>query len=179
MARIIPEAPPVPIREVFRRFWPFARPYRRKLLLTLAMIAVGPALEAATLWLFKLLIDSVLVPRDFGPFPWLALAYLGLTVLRGGLAFADDTLSAWIGERFVLNLRVVFFSHLQRLSLDFFERRHLGDVLSRLTGDTAAIETFVLSGVADGVAYVLRLVFFAGAMLLLDWRLALISFVVT
>ena len=179
MARIIPEAPPVPVREVFSRFWPFARPYRNKLLLTLAMIALGPALEAATLWLFKLLIDTVLVPRDFGPFPWLALAYLGLTLLRGALGYADDTLSAWIGERFVLNLRVLFFSHLQRLSLDFFERRQLGDVLSRLTGDTAAIETFVLSGVADAVAYVLRLVFFAGAMLLLDWRLALISFLVT
>ena len=100
MARIIPEAPPVPVREVFSRFWPFARPYRNKLLLTLAMIAVGPALEAATLWLFKLLIDTVLVPRDYGPFPWLALAYLGLTLLRGALAYADDTLSAWIGERF-------------------------------------------------------------------------------
>src|SRR4051812_29151681 len=149
MARIVPEAPPVSVREVFRRFWPFARPYRGKLLITLALIAVGPALEATTLWLFKVLIDSVLVPRDFGPFVWLALAYLGLTLLRGAIGFADDMLSSWVGERFVLNLRVIFFSPLQRLSLDFFERRQLGDLLSRLTGDTAAIETFVLSGVAD------------------------------
>src|SRR5437764_11475179 len=178
MARIVSEAPPVPVREVFRRFWPFARPYRGKVLIPLGLIAVGPALEAATLWLFKVLIDSVLVPRDFGPFVWLALGYLGLTLLRGAIGFADDVLSAWVGERFVLNLRVIFFSHLQRLSLEFFQRRQLGDVLSPLTGDTAAIESFVLSGVADGISYVLRLAFFAGAMLLLDWRLALVSFTV-
>src|SRR4051812_34191279 len=100
MARIIPDAPPVPVREVFRRFWPFARPFRRWLLLSLAMIAVGPGIEAATIWLYKLLIDDVLVPRDFGPFLWLALGYLGLTALRGAFGFADDVLSAWVGERF-------------------------------------------------------------------------------
>ena len=178
MARVVPNAPPVAIREVFRRFWPFARPYRRWLVLMLVLISVGPAIDAATIWLYKILIDQVLVPRTFGPFVWLALGYLGLTALRGGLGFADSVLSAWVGERFVLNLRMIFFSHLQRLSLEFFQRRQLGDVLSRLTGDTAAIESFVLSGVADGISYVLRLAFFAGAMILLDWRLALTSFAV-
>src|SRR4051794_1035838 len=178
MKRPFARAPPVSVREIFRRFWPFARPLRRWLPLTFALIAVGPALEAATIWLFKLLVDDVLVPREFGPFVWLALAYLGLTVLSGAVSFANTWLSTWVGERFVLGLRMTFFSHLQRLSLDFFERRALGDVLSRLTADVAAIEAFVLSGVADAVSYGLRLLFFAGALMWIDWRLAAVAFVI-
>ena len=52
-------------------------------------------------------------------------------------------------------------------------------MLSRLTGDVAAIETFVLSGVADALSYVLRIVFFAGALFYLRWDLALVALVVT
>jgi ABC-type multidrug transport system fused ATPase/permease subunit len=176
--RLVPEAPAVSVRDVFRRFWPFARPLRRWLLPAFLLTAAGPALDAVAIWLFKVLIDEILVPRDFGPFVWLAAGYLGITLVRGALSFADDWLSAWLGERFVLGLRVAFFSHLQRLSLDFFDRRQLGDVLSRLTGDVAAIEAFVLSGVADAASYVLRLLFFAGALLFVDWQLALVAFVV-
>src|SRR5215216_6564118 len=95
-------APSLPVREVFRRFWPYARPYRRWLALTLVFIVLGPAIETAAIWLFKLMVDDVLVPRDFGPFVWIALGYLGLTLLSGIVGFADDYLSAWVGERFLL-----------------------------------------------------------------------------
>jgi ATP-binding cassette, subfamily B, bacterial len=61
--------------------------------------------------------------------------------------------SAWIGQQFVVGLRTAFFRHLQGLSLDFFERKRLGDLLARLTGDIASIETFVLSGPVDALAY--------------------------
>src|SRR3954465_288827 len=178
MKRIIPEAPPAPLRDVYRRFWPYARPQRKLFAIVLVLVLVGPLLDTATIWLFKLVVDHVLVPKDFSPFPALAAAYLGLTILRGGLGFIEDWLSALSAERFVLSLRVIFFSHIQRLSLDTLERRQLGDVLSRLGGDISAIEGFVLSGIVEGVAYLARLIFFAGALLFIDWRLALVAFMV-
>ena len=175
---VVPAAPPVPVREIFKRFWPYARPYRAWLLLTLAFIAIMPALETATLWMFKVVVDEVLVPRNFGPFIWIALGYFGLTILAGIVSFLDDYCSTWVGERFLLSLRTSFFRHIQGLSLDFFERRRLGDTISRLTGDISSIENFVLSGVADALSYSLRIVFFAGALFYLDWKLALVSLVV-
>jgi ABC-type multidrug transport system fused ATPase/permease subunit len=120
----------------------------------------------------------VLVPRDFGPFGWIAAGFVALVLLDGALGFADDYLSTWIGERFLLRLRVRVFAHLQQLSMGFFETRRLGDVLSRLTGDVAAIEGLVLSGVADALATVLRLVVFAGALFVLSFKLAAVSLVV-
>ena len=172
------EAPTVPVREIVRRFWPYARPFRRYLWLALVLVALVPVVETAQIWLFKLVVDDVLVPRDFGRFGWIAAAYLGLSVSAGTLAFADDYVSTWIGERFLLSLRTSLFRHLQSLSLDFFERRRLGDLVARLSGDVASIENFVLSGIADAIAHSLRIVFFAGALFYLDWRLALVSLTV-
>lgn len=172
---VVAAAPPVPIREIFRRFWPYARPYRRWLGVSAIFIVLLPVIDTAIIWMFKVVVDEVLVPRDFGPFVWIALGYLGLTVLAGVVSFFDDYIATWVGERFLLGLRTDFFRHLQNLSLDFFDRSRLGDVLSRLTSDVASIENFVLSGVADAMSYVLRIVFFGAVLFYLQWDLALMS----
>ena len=176
---VVAAAPQLPLREVLRRFWPYARTYRRWLWLSGLFIVLVPLTEAVAIWMFKLVVDDVLVPRDLGALVPIAAAYLALAVVGGAVSFADDYLSTWVGERFVLDLRVEFFRHLQGLSLDFFERRKLGDVLSRLTGDVSAIETLMLSGLADAASYALRIVIFTGALFWLDWRLALVALTVT
>ncbi len=175
---LVAAAPTLPLRALFRRFAPYARPYRWWFAAVLLFIALAAAAETATIWLFKVVVDEVLVPRDFGPFWWIAGLYIALNLGAGLVAFADDYLSTWVGERFLLDLRTDVFRHLHGLSMDFFERRRLGDLLSRLTGDVAAIESFVLSGVADAMASVLRLAFFAGALLYIRWDLALVSLLV-
>jgi ABC-type multidrug transport system fused ATPase/permease subunit len=176
---LVAAAPPVSVREIFRRFWPYAQPYRKWILVGLLLVALVPATDTAMIWMFKVVVDQVLVPQRLGPLPWIALAYLGLTVLDGIFSFLDDYVSTWIGERFLLGLRTDFFRHLQGLSIGFFERRRLGDILSRLTGDISAIESFVLSGVTDALSYVLRILFFAGALFYLRWDLALASLIIT
>jgi ATP-binding cassette, subfamily B, bacterial len=142
------------------------------------LIALVPLVDTAMIWMFKVVVDQVLVPQDFGPFVWIAAAYIGLTLLAGALGFADDYLANWIGERFLLDLRTRFFAHLQGLSLDFFDRRRLGDLISRLTGDIASIEAFVLSGVTDSLSYLLRILLFSAALFYLQWDLALVSLLV-
>jgi ABC-type multidrug transport system fused ATPase/permease subunit len=176
---LIDQAPVVPLKRIFGTFWPHARPFRRWLAADLVLILLVPGFEAAQIWMFKLLIDDVLVPRDFGPFVWIACAYVALTLCGGVVSYADDYLSTWIGEGFIRSLRLRVFGHLHALSLDFFGRRRLGDLLSRLTGDVAAIETFVLSGLAQSLAYVVQVLIFAGVLFYLSWQLALTALVVT
>ncbi|WP_317621296.1 ABC transporter ATP-binding protein [Streptomyces sp. CBMA123] len=171
-------APAVPLRRTFRRFWPYTRGGRRWLTLLVVIVLLGPVVDAAMVWLFKVVVDDVLVPRRLGLFLPVALGYAGLTLLAGALDFADETLSAWVSERFLLALRTDVFRHLQGLPLGFFERRRLGDVLSRLTADVEAVETFLLSGVLDAVAYVAELAVFLGVLFYLRWDLALTALVV-
>ncbi|MBA4863628.1 ABC transporter ATP-binding protein [Streptomyces sp. PSKA54] len=175
---VVAAAPPVPPHEVFRRFWPYTRGGRRWLVPILGFSIIGPLIDAAEIWLFKIIVDDVLVPRDLSPFLWIALAYLGLIVCSGILGFADDVLSTWVSERFLLALRSDVFRHVQSLSLGFFERRRLGDVLARVTGDVDAVETFLLSGVANALYHVIRLGVFLGLLFYLQWDLTLLALVI-
>jgi ATP-binding cassette subfamily B protein len=172
---LVAAAPAIPVREIFRRFWPYARPYRRWLPVILFLVALGPAIEAATIWMYKVLVDEVLVPQAFGLLWWVLLAYVGLTLADGIVKFCDEYLSEWVGGRFIVNLRTALFRHLHGLSLGFFERRSLGDMISRLSDDTEEIEELLLSGATSALAYVFQLVFFVGALFYLEWRLALVS----
>src|SRR5215218_1957694 len=153
-------APVMELREIFRRFWPYARPYRRWLPLILLFAVLGSALQAATIWMYKVLVDEVLVPRDFGLLLWVVLAYLGLTLAEGVVSFCEEYLSEWVGGRFIVSLRTDLFRHLQGLSLSFFDRRSLGDMLARLSDDIEEIEELMISEMASTLTYRFQFVFF-------------------
>ncbi|MEV4743119.1 ABC transporter ATP-binding protein [Streptomyces sp. NPDC049555] len=175
---VVPAAPPVPLREVFRRFWPYTRGGRRWLPVLLVLVAAGPVLDAAGVWLFKIVIDDVLVPRHLALFVPVALAYVGITLAAGLVSFGDEVTSTWVGERFLMTLRADLFRHLQGLSLGFFERRRLGDVLARLTGDVEAVETFLLSGIVSAIAHLMELAVFLTVLFYLSWDLTVVALLV-
>lgn len=163
------------VRDIFARFWPDVRPFRGWWGLSLILVVVAPILDTATIWLYKLLIDDVLTTRDFSAFPALAIMYVVITIVGGAVEFADDYLATWIGENFLHRMRIRVFTHLQNLSAGFFDRRPLGDTLSRLTEDVGAIENLVLSGVTDTAGQIVKICLFAGVLFYLSWRLALVS----
>jgi ABC-type multidrug transport system fused ATPase/permease subunit len=168
----------VPVSELLRRFWPFARPYRGRIALGLLPLLAIPVVEAAEIWLFGVVVDEVLVPRDLAMLGPIALAYVGLALLGAVLAFGDDVLATWVGERFLLDVRTHLLAHVQRLAPHTLDRRRLGDTLSRVTSDVAAIESFLLAGIADGISAVVRIAIFGGLLFVLSWQLALLALVV-
>ena len=152
---LVAAAPVVPVREIFRRFWPDARPYRA----WFAVLA-GPRHRqpgaggdrrsgcSSSSWTRS---SSRATSARSGGSPAI---YVGLTLLGAIVGFADDYLSAWVGERFLLGLRTRVFAHLQGLSLERLRAAPARGPVARLTGDVAAIESFVLAGVADAINYV-------------------------
>ena len=146
--------------------------------MSVVLIVAGPAIRAAKLYMIKVIVDEMLVPRELEPLVWIAPILVGLTIVGGVASFLNGYLSTWIGQRFLLSLRTSFFRHLQSLSLDFFEQRRLGDLVSRLTGNINAIESFVLSGVAQALSALFTLLFFVGALFFLEWRLALVTLLI-
>ena len=171
---LVTAAPLVPAIKIFRWVWPYVRPYRKYVGASLLLSVAVPLIEAGRLYMIKVTVDEVLVPQDLGPFPWVAGLIIGFTLLHGVVAYIDGYLGMWVGQRFILSMRTDFFRHLQGLSLDFFERRRLGDILARLTVDIRAIESLVLVGLNKGLASIFKIVLFAGMLFYLDWQLALV-----
>lgn len=149
------------------------------MLVALALSVVAPLLMTVEVWLFKIVVDEVLIPRDFGPFLWIAGAYVGLTLVQALADGADRMLSTWLTQRFLVDVRRGVLDHLQRLPLDFLTRSRLGDVLTRVTGDVSAIESFLVSGSTRAVSYAVELVVFTVALFWIQPLLAAVSLVVT
>ena len=177
-APIVAAAGSLTVADVVRRFWPRLRPLRGWLLIGMLLLAAAPAISVVEVLLFQRLVDDVLVPADAAPLLWLALAYVGLNLLSGVVSGADDYLSTWISQKFLVGLRRDSFAHVLSLPAVTHDRRRLGDVLTRLTSDVAAVESFMVGQLAGGVGAVLKLVFFVGALFWLQWELALASLVV-
>lgn len=175
---IIEAAGQLTVRDVVRRFWPRLRPLRGWLVVGVLLLAAAPAIAVVEVMLFQRLVDDVLVPADFAPLLTLALLYVALNLLSGVVSGADDYLSTWISQRFLVGLRRDSFEHVLSLPAVTTDKRRLGDVLTRLTSDVAAVETFMVGQLAGGIGAVLKLGFFVGALFWLQWELALASLVV-
>ncbi|WP_442938854.1 ABC transporter ATP-binding protein, partial [Nocardioides sp. AX2bis] len=166
------------IADVVRRFWPRLRPLRAWLVLGLLLLAAAPAITVAETLLFQQLVDRVLVPADPGPLLWLALVFLGLNLLSGVVSGADDYLGTWISQKFLVGLRRDSFAHVLSQPSLTQDRRRMGDVLTRLTSDVSAVESFMVGQLTVGIGAVLQLVFSLAALFWLQWQLALASLVV-
>lgn len=175
---IIREAPPVPVKEIFSRFWPYTKNHRKWILLGLIFIALQPMALSGTVWLLQIFIDNVLDARNLSPLYWIVLLYFGFSLAGGIFSFSGTFISNWVGEKFVLALREDLYQHLQSLSLHFFEAHKLGDIIARLTGDIASIERLIVAGATSALSYVFQLIVFIGMLFLMEWKLALISLVV-
>ena len=171
---------PCGIRAIVRRFWPLARPYRKPWAAGLVLAALLPAVEAAEIWLFKLVVDDVLVPADAR-----AAGRAGRrdgrprAARRARSPSATSTRPRGSANASRSRCGRRCFRHLQRLEPDALDKRRHGDVLQRLTGDLHAIETLLLNALAEAVQATARLLFFAGALFLLSWKLALASLIVS
>lgn len=173
------EAPPrLAAGEIYRFFWPFARPYRWHVLLATLLSLAESALQAAGLWIFKILIDQVLAASRTDRLPALAIALAGVTLGASTCAYSGSLLASWVSGRFLSDVRRRFFNSLLQLPPDFFERSRLGDVLSRVSSDVAAIERFSLSGFRSSATAVFRLSLLAVLLVILSPRLAVMAVLV-
>ena len=84
----------------------------------------------------------------------------------------------WVGQHFLRDLRMRLFSHLQRLSMSFFDRESSGRLVARMTSDMAALTDVLNNGFLMIVQSVLLLVGTVVILLMLDWRLSVVSLVV-
>ncbi|MFG2911869.1 ABC transporter ATP-binding protein [Kitasatospora sp. NPDC048298] len=167
----VAESPVIPLRVLVRRFWPWVRPDARWLPVSAALLVLGAFGEIVSVWLFKDLIDNVLVPRNFAEFWPLAALMLAASIAAGVLTFAGSYASTWIAERYMLRLRTDTLAHLHTLPPDTLETRWRGDVVARLTFDIAEIERMVATGLVDGAVAFVSLLLFTGAAFYLSWPL--------
>ncbi|MEW6302988.1 MAG: ABC transporter ATP-binding protein [Verrucomicrobiota bacterium] len=100
-----------------------------------------------------------------------------LVLLRGMVGYLSSYCMSWVSERVVSDLRMDVLTKLNSLSLDFFNRSTVGDLLTRINHDTATLHRCMIMGFGDLVKEPVTLIFVLTALLLVDAKLTLIAFV--
>ncbi|WP_316749584.1 ABC transporter ATP-binding protein [Streptomyces herbicida] len=171
------DTPTIPARTAFRRFWPLTRGLRRWLLIVWVCTVLAALAETEAILLFSDLTDHALQKGSLSAFWSPAVKWLGIAAVGAAVAYAGNSLAAWVTERFVMRLREHVFDHVQQLPPHFFQRHRQGDLLSRLTSDVEAIETMVVSGLVGAASAAFSALFYAAAAFWLRWDLAAATFV--
>ena len=104
-----------------------------------------------------------------------SLAFLGISVSAVLMSRAHTRLTGVVGERFVRDLRQEVLSHLLSMSVRYFDRHSRGRLVSRLTSDIDALQDLIQLGLVQFVQSVLTLSALLVALLLLSWKLSLLS----
>jgi ABC-type multidrug transport system fused ATPase/permease subunit len=146
--------------------------------LALALVLVTAVSTAAGPLLIGRAIDGAIAQRDLAGLNQLMLLLLAVYVVGAVAARAQLSLMGMVGQRLLATLRSEIFTTIQRLSLRFFDRRPAGDLMSRLTNDTDVLNQLFSQGIVQVLGSLFGLIGIVGAMLWLDWKLALASFLV-
>jgi len=158
---------------VLRRLFRFLAPYWKTLSISGALLIGVAALQLVPPLFQRAIVDGVIGERDLTQLTILVASLVGVYALQQLVTAGDLYLRHALGQRFIFDLRVHLYAYLQRLSLSFFERTSTGELMSRVTNDVNALESFVTHGAALTVVDLLRLLGAAGVLFWLDWRLAL------
>ena len=161
-----------------RRLLGYLKPYRAKVFLAFGLIFATAAAELSGPYLTKLAIDDAMIPGNPDKLPPIIAAFLGALVVAFLFRYSQNYIMQVIGQSVMYDIRRQIFSHLQHQSLRFFDHNPVGRLISRLTNDVDALNEFIGSGVVTVAGDMAILIGVVAVMLVLDWRLALVSLAV-
>jgi ATP-binding cassette subfamily B protein len=104
-----------------------------------------------------------------------ALAVLVIAILDAVSSYTEKYITTSVGQWVTHDLRRTLYSHIQRLSLAYHDQKQTGDLISRVTTDIDAIQSFINSGLLSSLVNGLTLVGMLVVMLYLNWRFTLIA----
>lgn len=150
----------------------FLAPSRWRLAVALLLVTLETATLLAGPLLVQAGVDQGITPGDFARLAWVGAAYFAVIVANAGLGWARGSWTARLGESLMERLRMRVFTHLQRLSLSFYEREKAGVILTRMTSDVENLTALFQEGLVQMAVQGLTVVAIAGIMLATDFRLA-------
>ncbi len=112
-----------------------------------------------------------------GLYRWLTYAFIG-TAVYFAMSFIAERLFAGLATKGLYGLQVDLFSHMQKLSLTFFDRQPIGELMSRVTNDTEVISLFYENAVGPIIRAFLQIILILLVMLTMDWRLTIVALLI-
>lgn len=143
-----------------------------------AIIVASSLIGLASPFLLREVIDVALPQQNTSLLVWLVLGMVAVAAVTGVLGVWQTWLATTMGQQVMHALRVRVFSHVQAQSIDFFKRTRGGEIQSRLLQDVGGLQAVLTSTATSIASNLTTAVATAAAMVVLDWRLSVLSLLV-
>ena len=160
----------------FDKVWALLKPYRSMIFGTIISLILFNLVGLSMPWMLKISIDRVLPNADEVLFWILACVMLVLYLMRSLLRYIASYTVDYLGVRLLIDLRQKVFSHLQSLSLRFYQEYRTGKLISNVISDVAMLQMLLRTMTQLG-EHLFQLAVIATLLLLINWQLALIVFI--
>ncbi|MCZ6513327.1 MAG: ABC transporter ATP-binding protein, partial [Nitrospinae bacterium] len=155
----------------------YLKPYKTFVTLTLGFAIFTTLLDLVPPWLIKVVIDRLVDPVDDG---WLYVFVLVLVLAYFGRNYSNYKrilINNRLEQKVVFDIRSHVYRALQKLSLNYFENRSTGEIMSRVNDDVTHVERIFIDGVEQVVTATLTLVGIMIILFYLHWKLAVASLI--
>jgi ATP-binding cassette, subfamily B, bacterial len=186
-ARLLPEKNgicPACIKkgETLKRISSYLLPYKsRAVVLAVASTAITAA-ELAPPLITKYIVDDVLVPAADSEATFderlallgvLVLTLVGIRVFSWGAEWVHGWIMAWLGAQVTADIRSQLYRRLEMLSLQFYDKRKVGSLISRATRDAGMLQEFLVNGLPYLIINGLMVLGILGFLFWMSWSLSL------
>jgi ATP-binding cassette subfamily B protein/subfamily B ATP-binding cassette protein MsbA len=159
----------------------YARKYVGSLVLTVVSMLALVGVQLLAPWIIKTMVgtitDPAAGPESLDTITWLALMALAVYLARAGLQFLRSYMAHVAGWWVVADARRHIYTHLQRLSLRFYEDKQTGQLMSRMVNDSDMFERLIAHAIPDVTVNVLSLIGVSAVLLSLNWQLMVLSMI--
>jgi len=163
--------------KTLKRIMVYIKPSSKWMAIAVIIMIAATLIDLVAPWLLRVVFDEGIEKSRIDVVIWLALALLGVQVVKSVCMFVQGYSQELVGQNVVYQLRKELYEHLQRLSFTYYDKAQTGQLMSRMTGDIESVKNFVSFGAMSMFTGILTFIGTIIFMLSMQWKVTLICLV--
>ncbi len=178
-----PTAPPAAevkhgLKPLALALFEYVKPFSARLGQAAVSMMLLAAIRGGVVYILGPIIQGVFVDKDLSILRLVVIGLPALFVLRMAAEYTNAYLMSWVGQKAVQKIREDLFTHIHRLSIEFYWRKRSSDVMSRVINDLNNVQSTVQFIPLYGIRDVLTVISCITVLFYINWRFALLSLVI-
>ena len=161
--------------QIFSRLMSFAKRYRLYFFIASSSTILLAIFSVLSPYILINTVDEYMISKDKVGLLNYSLLMLGILLVEVFLQFVFIYYANWVGQHIIRDIRAKIFRHILQFKMSFFDTNSVGRLVTRVVSDIETIAAFFSNGVFTILSDILKMLAVAIIMLVLDWKLALIT----
>lgn len=163
---------------LMKRLMSYLRPYFGKVIIAFLFLVIASVIGLAGPWIIKVGIDDYIAKNNIKELWVVAAAYLAVLIVHFFVQYSQVYLLQDVAQSAMKDLRRDIFSHMQKLPVRYFDKNPIGRLVTRVVNDVDVLNQMFAAGIVTIIGDVLTLAGIIVVLLLMDLKLALITYTV-